>query len=88
MLLDQGLSQVQVARELGVTRAAVWNWANTRREHGEEGLLAKPHPGRGSKLNARQLQQLEKMLKRGPRKNGYSTELWTLSRIAELIERR
>jgi len=85
--LDQGRSQAQVARELGVTPAAVCQWARARDEDGDEGLKARPHPGRPSKLDARQRKRLEKLLLQGPRRHGYATELWTLPRVAELIER-
>ncbi|MEK0340250.1 MAG: IS630 family transposase [Nitrosopumilus sp.] len=87
-LLDQGWLQSEVARKLGVTPAAVSQWVKARDEGGEEALRAKPHPGRRPKLNDRQLQQLEKLLRRGPRKHGYPTELWTLKRVAEAIQKR
>ena len=87
-LLDQGLPQKRVAQKLGVTPAAVCQWARTRREGGDAALKAKPHPGPRPKLDARQVVRLEKLLLRGPRRHGYATELWTLKRVAELIERR
>lgn len=85
-LLDQGWTQTQVANKLGVTPAAVCQWVRARRRGGDAALAAKPHPGPKPKLNALQMRQLEKRLLRGPRKNGYATDLWTLPRIAELIE--
>lgn len=87
-LLDQGLSQKQVAAKLSVTPAAVCQWAAARREGGDGALKAKPHPGPKPKLNDRQLARLEKWLLQGPHKHGHATELWTLPRVAELIEKR
>ncbi len=87
-LLNQGRRQSQVARQLDVTPAAVSQWVKARNEGGKEALRAKPHPGPRPKLNDRQLQRLEKLLQRGPRKHGYSTELWTLKRVTGVIERR
>ena len=87
-LLDQGWTQKQVAAELGVTPAAVCQWVKARRDGGDAALAARPHPGRKPKLDARQRRQLQKMLLRGPRQNGYANDLWTLPRIAELIQRR
>lgn len=87
-LLDQGRSQSEVARQLGVTPGAVSHWVKARREGGDEALRAKPHPGPKPKLNDHQLKRLEKLLRRGPRKQGYPTELWTLPRVAEVIEKR
>lgn len=86
-LLDQGWSQAEVAREVGVTQGAVSQWAKARREGGDAALRARPHPGAPRKLNDRQLQRLEKILLRGPREAGYPTELWTLNRVAEVIEK-
>ncbi len=87
-LLDQGLTQVKVARELRVTPAAVCQWARTHRHDGKKALKARPHPGPTPKLTGRQLSQLEKMLLKGPRPHGFSTERWTLQRVAELVDHR
>jgi len=87
-LLDRGLTQKQVAGELGVTPAAVCIWAKARREGGDQALKARPHPGRTPKLNPRQVTGLKTWLLQGPRRHGLPTELWTLRRVAELIEKR
>ena len=87
-LLDQGHTQADVARQLGVSRSAVSQWANVRRQRGDDALRAKPHPGAPPKLHKRQLARLETMLLQGPRKHGWATELWTLPRVVELIERK
>jgi transposase len=84
-LLDQGLNQKRVAAKLGVTASAVSKWVKARQVGGDAALQAKPHTGRTPKLNDRQLARLEKRLLRGPTKHGYATELWTLSRVAEVI---
>lgn len=86
-LLDQGRSQSQVAAEVGVTPSAVSKWVKARQTGGDDALKAKPHPGPPPKLTDRQVARLEKMLRQGPRKHGYTTELWTCRRVAELIER-
>jgi len=87
-LLDSGMSQSQVATELGVTQSAVSKWVSARRQGGQDGLKAKPHPGRPKKLTESQVKKLVKMLLESPRKHGFPTDLWTLARIAELIERK
>lgn len=86
-LLDQGLSQGEVAVKVGVTPSAVSKWVKARQEGGEAALAAKPHPGPKPKLTQRQIARLEKMLLQGPRKHGHTTELWTVPRVTELIER-
>lgn len=87
-LLEQGLTQTQVARELGVTASAVCQWDKARKRGGVAALAAKPHPGPTPKLTPAQLRRLEKMLLRGPTRHGWATELWTCPRVAALIERR
>ena len=86
-LLEQGLRPYQVAEALGVSRASVTRWKQVYEEQGADALASKPHPGRHPKLTAKQRQRLAKLLTQGPRKCGYATELWTLSRVAELIQR-
>ena len=87
-LLDQGLTQKQVAAKLGVTASAVSKWVKARQAGGDAALKAKPHDGPKPKLNDRQVARLETLLLQGPRKHGLATELWTLSRVVELIQRR
>jgi len=48
-------------------------------------LAARPHPGRPALLTAGQRRRLVKLLLQGAGKHGYSTELWTLKRVAEVI---
>lgn len=85
-LLDEGYSQSEVARRLGVTPAAVSQWVRARRKGGDAALAARPHPGRPRSLNGRQVKRLETLLRRGPTRCGFPTELWTLKRVAQLIE--
>ena len=87
-LLDQGYTQSQVAQRLDVTPAAVCQWVKARRLGGDMALRAKPHPGRPSALKAKQLVRLETQLSRGPTRCGYRTELWTLRRVAEVIQKQ
>lgn len=86
-LLEQQFSQAEVARQLGVTQAAVSQWVRTHRRDGPEALKAKIHPGPKPKLDFRQLKRLERLLLQGPTRHGFATDLWTLSRIVELIRR-
>lgn len=88
VLLEQGHSQVEVARRLGVTPSAVSQWNKAYDQEGRKALLAKTHTGPAPKLSPRQCERLLKYLHQGPRKHGWLTELWTLPRVAELIDRQ
>lgn len=86
-LLEQGLRPAQVARAVGTSRASVTRWKQAYEARGAGALAAKPHLGRPSRLTARQRGRLVVLLKRGARKHGYNTALWTLARVVQVIER-
>jgi len=80
-----GLDIHEVAELVGASVSSVKRWRRAVEKGGLEALLAKPHPGRKPRLNAKQKQQLIRILAAGPRKAGYPTELWTCRRVAEVI---
>jgi transposase len=87
-LLRQGrLSQAQIARRLGVSRASVCRWAATLAQEGRRGLEARPIPGRIPRLDEKAWARLGRLLDGGAVAVGFATERWTLKRIAALIER-
>ena len=86
-LLEQGVSQAEVARQLGVKRQSVHEWVKVMAAKGEKGLVRVP-TGRKPRLNAVQLAQLAEHLQNGPQAHGYATALWTTERIARLIKRQ
>jgi transposase len=85
-LLEQGVSQSEVARRLGVHRQSVIRWAQQFKRSGMRGLRQAGRAGRKPKLTTVQLQQIERALQRGPEALGYSTGLWTARRVRALIE--
>jgi len=50
-------------------------------------LRAAGRAGRKPKLSHEQLDQVQVALAEGAEANGYTTDLWTLPRVAEVIER-
>lgn len=81
------LSQAAIARELGVSRAAVTLWKQELAESGLRGLTARPVPGRPALLSRADWQRLLRILKRGARRAGFETERWTLPRIQSVVKR-
>ena len=84
------LSQAEIARRLGVSPAAVSQWAKQLHD-GPRGLAAlrrHPKPGRPPRLRPSQWQQLLGILARGAKRSGFETERWTLPRVRAVIERR
>ena len=87
-LLRQGqLSQAEIARHLGVSRASVCRWAATLAQEGLRGLAARPNLGPPPRLDEQAWTRLGRLLDRGALAAGFATERWTLGRIAVLIER-
>jgi len=86
-LLQQGLSQAEVARRVGVHRQSVSRWQQELQAEGCAGLKAAGRAGRPPRLSATDRQQLEQGLKQGPQVLGYATPWWTAGRVAELIAR-
>jgi len=84
-LLEQGMKPATVAKAVGTSRASVTRWRQVYEARGQEALESKPHPGGRSRLTVAQRKRLIRLLLQGPRKHGYGTELWTLSRVAEVI---
>ena len=86
-LLEQGYCQSEVARQVGVTAGAVSQWVSAYRRDGPGALEAKHHTGRRPKLSDSQMNRLQKLLLQGATRHGFSTELWTLTRIVEVIRK-
>jgi transposase len=86
-LLGKGMSEAEVARRVGVHRQSVNRWAKQIEERGRGGLKGAGRAGRKSRLGEAELNRLEQTLKRGAEALGYETNLWTLERVAALIER-
>ena len=85
-LLRAGVSQSEVARRVGVHRQSVSRWDKELKESGIRGLKKAGRAGRKPLLSTADLRRVESKLKQGAQARGYSTELWTTSRVADLIE--
>jgi len=86
-LLKNGETYRAVAHASGASLSSVVRWFQAFRRKGPKGLESRPTPGRPCRLSLRQHKHLEKLLLRGAQAEGYSTDLWTLRRIAKLIEK-
>jgi transposase len=85
-MFKKGTAQGDVARELGVSRQSVSRWHAEWQEGGVNALRGAGRAGRLPRLNESDLQKVERRLLKGPVASGYPTELWTLERVAEVIE--
>lgn len=87
-MLLQGEKPAQVARELGVSRQSVMRWQRALADGGIDRLAQVGRRGARFRLSPKQLQELAGRLKQGSMAAGYETEMWTLPRVAALIEER
>jgi transposase len=87
-MFRKGTRQADIARKLGVTRAAVCIWHRTWEQEREEGLKSKGPPGTESRLTAQDRTQIKQVIRKGPRSVGYGTDYWTLARIADVIRKQ
>ena len=76
-----------IARQLKVSRQSVSRWHREWKSGGLDALDGAGRAGRKPKLEPRQLWKVEKALRRGARANGFDTDLWTLPRVALVMER-
>ena len=85
-LFAKEYSAPEVARCLGVARQVAYRWKNAWDQGGHAALASKGPAGPKSKLTVAQTQQVTEALLAGPVAHGYKTALWTLPRVASLIE--
>jgi transposase len=86
-MFEQGASQAEVARRLKVSRQSAMVWERAFRKAGRKALEGAGRAGRKPRLSASQRRAVEQALVRGPEAAGYRTALWTLPRIAAVIEK-
>jgi transposase len=80
-LLDEGLSQAEVARRLDVSRQSLTRWARTSAK--KLGVVSPL--GRKSSADEQLRERLREALLAGAEKQGYPNSLWTLPRVRSLI---
>ena len=86
MLRAQGTSPREVARRSQASIGSVYRWRRAWATGGEAALAAKPTPGAPRQLTDQQREHLLQLLLHGARAHGFPNELWTLPRIAAVIQ--
>lgn len=86
-LFEQGEKQANVAHLLRVSRQAVSQWYRAWQSGNILLINGATRAGRKPKLNSEQLAIVEKELLRGASAHGYTADLWTLPRVAHLINK-
>jgi putative transposase len=84
-LFRRGIRNAEVARRLHVTTAAVAQWKVAWRSGGRRALATRGPTGPKPRITDADRRKVIRSLECGPLANGYTTDCWTLDRIAELI---
>ena len=82
----QGRTRVEVAGQLGVSAQTASRWHARWRAGGVAGIRTARH-GKPPRLGPTELARIRRVLDRGPVAAEFDNDLWTLARIAEVIER-
>lgn len=85
-MFERGATQADVAGELEVSRQSASRWYADWRAGGTKALKAAGRAGRMPRLTDAQLRRVDRALRKGPRACGFATDLWTLERVATVIE--
>src|SRR6266702_4477862 len=80
-----GKSDAWVAKHFKVSPVAVWKWRKAWKKNKKQGLKSKGRCGAKKKLTKEKLKKIDSLLLKGAERNGFSSPLWTLDRVAEVI---
>jgi transposase len=86
-MFEQNLASALIATSLKVDDQTVRRWRRIFQVHGRDGLLARRHAGRPSRLTPEQKDHLAELLVKTPSECGFDRHLWTQQLIADLIAR-
>jgi transposase len=85
-LFEAGARQVDVVTQLGVSAQTASRWYHSWRAGGRDALVGATRLGRSARLPDEQLAEVQAALLAGPKANGFATDMWTLARVAQVIE--
>src|SRR5215218_4373025 len=85
-LFAQGKTRAEVTGELGVSAQTASRWYARWRDGGSPGMRT-ARQGKPAQLGPAELAKIRRVLDRGAVAAGFDNDLWTLGRIAEVIER-
>ena len=86
-LFARGIVQASVARLLRTSRQSASRWYRLWKQEGARGLRGTGRAGRKPRLSPPQTRRIGAALRQGAMAHGFSADLWTLPRVAQVIER-
>jgi transposase len=85
-LFAQGKTTAEVAAQLGVSAQTASRWHARWLRSGTAGMRT-ARQGKPARLGPAELARVRRVLDRGAVQAGFDNDLWTLARVAEVIER-
>jgi transposase len=85
-LLKERRSHSQVAEIVGASLGSIHRWKQMAAK-GEDALSPVRHPGPPQRLSPEQYKKLEGLLLQGAKAHGWDNDLWTATRVNEVIRR-
>jgi len=87
LLVAQGMTCPEVAKLLGDSRRSVEYWVHRYEEGGLAGLTEGERTGRPSRLNQRQVQEINRVLRERPSDAGMRVNLWDGKTLSAWIDK-
>jgi transposase len=87
-LFAQGVRPAEVARRLGVSKQSASRWHGAWQHGGAAALRSKGPSGVKPRLSVADLEQLAAALGQGASAHGFTGQMWTLRRIAQVVQRQ
>ncbi|TKS96186.1 winged helix-turn-helix domain-containing protein [Streptomyces lasalocidi] len=86
-LLEEGASNAEIARAVGVCAESVRRWRRVWEQDGAPGLRRRSATGRPPKLDDAQVERVRAALEQGAQAHGFEADLWTLERVGTVVEK-
>lgn len=86
-LFEAGARQIDVVTQLEVSAQTASRWYHRWHTGGRNALVGAERLGRTRRLSHEQLAKVENALMAGPKAHGFATDMWTLARVSQVIER-
>lgn len=87
LLVSEGTRERRAAQIVGVGRRTLQDWIFKYRRGGLTELEKGPYPGRTPKLTKAQLEELDRIIDKGPESVGLDTGVWTAPLVADLVKK-
>lgn len=85
-LFQKKIQHAKIARQCGVSRAAVRKWYVSWKKSGVRGLRSQGRLGRKPELTSVKINKVRRVLLKGPNSAGFHTNVWTLERISRVFK--